>query len=294
LLKDSLLYDLSPQSAAISEQRRTLLQTYFSASPANMKIQMLNELMNVYTKLSYASNIFDYVQTTLLKMIFLQSDAGRQNQISTVQKSRRPAQKISESRSEPAETKPKTKEKSSSHPLADKFWASDVSRETSNPQSDENSDSDFDENFLLSLLVGADKNSRKADEEQYSNLPLYENSLEFGKFATSLKGTNLIASAEQYLLVQAKNQMKANLINRLQKDEGYEILTGKMLSKKKKVFAVAPDKRQKLIETFKQRSKEGTLPAPAKFDEMQKQEVKEQSTPDYLKTLFSDLQVVDD
>ena len=153
----------------------------------------------------------------------------------------------------------------------------------------------FDDEFLLSLLVGADKTNKNQDMENLKNVNIYMSNLEYAKFAASLRKSQIIASADSYILIGVTNDLQANEINELQNEAGYEGFMKEIAGKPKKLFAIEITRARKLIELFKERMKNKTLPSPAVIEVSHVQEKDSgQEQIDYLKSVFKELEIVED
>lgn len=293
LLKNSLLYDLSRDSAQIPEiQKQTIRQDFAPSLPAK-RMSLLNDLMEVYNKLPYASNILDYLETVLLKNGYetvpeirnTQSEIGPAVQIQREKPYEKP-----EIQSTPVKKVPKQKD---NHELTKRFWNSDVSRETFLPRSDRSKTPELTTEILLSMLVGADKAERKLDEEKLKDVRSYMNDIKYGRLAVSLDKGEIIASAPEYILYCSPGKMTAMEINEIESTIGYSNFTEKLTGKPKKVFSVPFSEKEALIREFRKRAAAGTLPAPYKVEHKPQEQVHQQSEEEFLRGIFPDLVVTD-
>lgn len=297
LLKDSLIYDLASGTSLLSERKKEVIKKSLSPVPSWKRIQMLNELMNVYNKLGYASNMLDYIETALLKSAFsVQSAPAVSDRQSHDQPHMAAGQILQKTENPiPAPVKPaKSPKVSKKSDLAMLFWNSDVSRETMGKEKNPKSEFRLEEDFLLSLLVGASKTIRSEDEGHMNDLPKYFEDVDWGKFANALKGSKIVASAETYMLVSAPHMLERDHINALQNEDGFEEFTNQWLGHPKKLFSLAENDRVTLLQTFVKRSKEKTLPEPAKIEVSLASSEPEESLEESLKARFPDLVVQDD
>lgn len=298
LYKDSLLMEMAKNTNLISEKKRKVIEKSFLPQPINKRIDTLNDLMNLYNKLAYSSNVMDYLETILLKSALWKSQIPVSNG-STVQYEKQipqqiPSENISESqqksRSKPVQT-PKVREKTD---LASLFWKSDVSRETIQPEKKSVSEFIFPEDFLLGLLVGATKAEKSQDQSHMNAITQDLNDLEFGKFANALMNSAIAASSQNYLLLAAGSKLSRDQINTLQDTLGFEGYMKKLLGRPKKVFALTRHETNLLIQKFKERAQTKTLPPAAQIEIAAETLPIEESIEDQLKKRFDDLQIVND
>lgn len=302
LYKDSLLQELYSQTDLISEKRKKVIEKSFLSQPVEKRIQILNDLMNLYNKLAYSSNVMDYIETILLKNALwkpapmfqrpvqqaVQPQYERRSSIHSPseQKSDRPMRPQNPTVSTaPASTKPD---------LAKQFWNMNVSRETSEKTEMHQSEFRFSEDFLLSLLVGATKTEKSNDLNHMKDGSKYIHDLDYAKFAMSLRGSKIAASGTNYILLGVANNLIKDNINGLEQSIGYEAFTNKLLGKPKKVFAITLDEVTSLFAAFKKRAAEKTLPDPAMIEVLLPAAEQEVPVEEQLKKRFTDLKIEED
>lgn len=294
LLKESIIIDYSKNTTLVSENHKQIINKYFSDNKPNLRIKLLEELMNTYNKYVYASNVLDYLESAILKVSLEKYPIHNMNSEKEIPKKQSEHISLSydlssENREKAAET-PKLDENEQKN----KEKTSDVSRETISEQKSDNSKIILHDEFILQLLVGSNKNIRMEDSKQFVHLKSYLLDLDLAKYANSLIDANLIASAETYIVVSASSELEAKMINEMQNNEGYEHFTMKLLGKEKKVFAIDKGKQEKIFSVFKERMIAGTLPSPAVIEIIKKttdQVVNDENNP---LSLFDNLIVVDD
>lgn len=280
LYKDSLLLDLSKKTKLLSEKRKTLLQQSFLIHPTPKRVSMLNDLMALYNKLAFSSNVMDYLETILLKAALYQvsvypsfSNAKPEisspssNGLRSLGESNETVDSPTLSNNQPSieEDLPKKSISSPKTPdLASIFWQKNVSRETTSKNHKSNALKD--ENFLLSLLVGANKEEKEHDQVLLKENIRYVHDIEYAKFATTLQEGMIVASGPTYLVYSVRDEVNRDFMNGLQESQGYEIYFEALLEKPKKLFVLTIKEAQKLIQTFVNRKKENTLPPAAQID----------------------------
>ena len=121
----------------------------------------------------------------------------------------------------------------------------------------------LDNEFLLSLLAGANKPEKAKDIEKFNNLDFYMMDLNYAKYANLLKHCLIVASGNNYIVLCTDNQPEANEINEADQQDKFGELMVKLLEQNKKVFAIAKEQQKIVIQLFKDRMIAGTLPQPA-------------------------------
>lgn len=133
--------------------------------------------------------------------------------------------------------------------------------------------------FVLSLLVQARKQSKEEDKEKWIKLEEYLYDFEYSMWAKLLLGTKVVASGDTFILVCAKYKVDTSRIN----TEANNVEIFKFMSDKidicKRVFAVNEDSFNSIVNEFKERSKNDTLPEAIEielYDKMDLQYSKEE------------------
>ncbi len=306
LYKDSLLQEMAAQTNLISEKRKQVIEKSFLPQPVDKRIQILNDLMNLYNKLAYSSNVMDYIETILLKNALWKPQtlvqtapypASKPMNLPRYEK-QPPVQNPSEQKSDgKIQSNPQTINtvKNEKKPdLAKQFWNMNVSRETSEKAENHQSEFRFSEDFLLSLLVGATKAEKTSDLDHMKNGGKYLTDLEFAKFAKSMSGARIAASGSNYILLGVQSVLVKDNINGLEQSLGYESFTNQLLGKPKKVFAITMDEVANLFSAYKKRSAAQTLPSAAMIEVLLPSTTEEIPVEEQLKKRFENLTIQDD
>ncbi|MEY8308971.1 DNA polymerase III subunit gamma/tau [Erysipelotrichaceae bacterium 51-3] len=299
LYKDSLLQELYSKTDLISEKRKKVIEKSFLSQPVDKRIQILNDLMNLYNKLAYSSNVMDYIETILLKNALWKPAPMFQPSVQPVSQPQYERRNLVQNRSEQKSDRliqhqnptVSTASASPKPDLANKFWNMNVSRETSEKTTKHQSEFRFSEDFLLSLLVGATKTEKNNDLTHMKDGSKYANDLEYAKFALSLRGSRIAASGNSYILLGVTNNLIKDNINGLEQSIGYEAFTNKLLGKPKKVFAITLDEVTSLFTAYKKRAAQKSLPDPAMIEVLLPASEQEIPVEEQLKKRFADLKI---
>ncbi|WP_273477051.1 DNA polymerase III subunit gamma/tau [Faecalicoccus acidiformans] len=304
LLKDSLILDRAPQTGLVLPAHKEVIQEKFMISPSPFRLNVLNELMDTYTKFHYASSILDYLETAFLKCV-LNSDIPKESKIEqkVENKSKEngiPELKITDSSydlsSDYSEIDKKEENNAENTTKIDDLKISDVSRETLKQDRNEDRKIRLEEEYVLQLLVGAQKKERQIDTQKMSQNEYYLSDLKFGRFASTLRNAHIVASGKNYMIVGVNSEIEAKEINSLQLEEGYESFTESILGVTKVVFALDSKQEQKVLEDFKIRWAEKTLPEAAEVQIVRKSKASspQNTKEEQMKELFPTLEIVED
>ena len=304
LLKDSLILDRAPQTGLVLPAHQEVIQEKFMISPSPFRLNVLNELMDTYTKFHYASSILDYLETAFLKCV-LNSDIPKESKIEQKMENKSKENGISDPKitdssydlsSDYSEIDKKEENNAENTVKVDDLKISDVSRETLKQDRNEDRKIRLEEEYVLQLLVGAQKKERQIDTQKMSQNEYYLLDLKFGRFASTLRNAHIVASGKNYMIVGVNSEIEAKEINSLQLEEGYESFTESILGVTKVVFALDSKQEQKVLEDFKIRWAEKTLPEAAEVQIVRKSKVSspQNTKEEQMKELFPTLEIVED
>ena len=165
--------------------------------------------------------------------------------------------------------------------------------ENDNTTSTSNGVKCLSQQYILQLLVGANKPEKNEDVIKIQSVDRYALDLAHAKYANLLKNCNIIASGEQYIVLCVETMAKANEINDLDKNSEFLNFTLELFKKKKKIFALIPQQRDEAIDAFVKCQKEGNLPEPIRF--VFKEEVKQEDEKiTVIKSLFQNIEIKED
>lgn len=270
LLKESIILDYSSNSQLVSNTHKEVIEKYLLKSPSPFRFNVLNELMDVFNKYNYASNVLDYLETALLKSISnsyeikskithdVIEDSDRENK-ENFAKSSDLSYDLTSEKSEIDKKVPKNSENTG---ISELETISDVSRETLKEVRNKDSKIILNDEYILQLLVGANKTERKIDTAKMDERNMYLADLEYAKYANSLRNIAIVASGDKYIVVAVRSELEAKEINEMQLTQGFEDFMEQVLGKAKKIFAIDHIQQTRVLEEFKERMIQGTLPEP--------------------------------
>lgn len=270
LLKESIILDYSSNSQLVSNTHKEVIEKYLLKSPSPFRFNVLNELMDVFNKYNYASNVLDYLETALLKSISNSYEIKSKITHDVIEESdRENEENFAESSdlsydltSEKSEIDKKVPKNSENTGISELETISDVSRETLKEVGNKDSKIILNDEYILQLLVGANKTERKIDTAKMDERNMYLADLEYAKYANSLRNIAIVASGDKYIVVAVRSELEAKEINEMQLTQGFEDFMEQVLGKAKKIFAIDHIQQTRVLEEFKERMIQGTLPEP--------------------------------
>lgn len=270
LLKESIILDYSSNSQLVSNTHKEVIEKYLLKSPSPFRFNVLNELMDVFNKYNYASNVLDYLETALLKSISNSYEIKSKTTRDVIEDSdREKEENFAKSSdlsydltSEKSEIDKKVPKNSENTGISELETISDVSRETLKELGNKDSKIILNDEYILQLLVGANKTERKIDTAKMDERNMYLADLEYAKYANSLRNIAIVASGDKYIVVAVRSELEAKEINEMQLTQGFEDFMEQVLGKAKKIFAIDHIQQTRVLEEFKERMIQGTLPEP--------------------------------
>lgn len=270
LLKESIILDYSSNSQLVSNTHKEVIEKYLLKSPSPFRFNVLNELMDVFNKYNYASNVLDYLETALLKSISNSYEIKSKTAHEVIEESDgENEENFAESSdlsydltSEKSEIDKKVPKNSENTGTSELEIISDVSRETLKEVGNKDSKIILNDEYILQLLVGANKTERKIDTAKMDERNMYLADLEYAKYANSLRNIAIVASGDKYIVVAVRSELEAKEINEMQLTQGFEDFMEQVLGKAKKIFAIDHIQQTRVLEEFKERMIQGTLPEP--------------------------------
>ena len=301
MLKDSLILDYSENSTLVSDMNKDMIRKYFKLAPINFRIKCMEELMDTYNKYTYASNALDYLEASLLKI----SSYSYESKTHIIDSDHNDFKEAEEEEnyetsyddtSDDSDIIEKNTQKDDNNGVLEKSEISDVSRETLKQSENKNNKIILNDEFVIQLLVGATKMERSIDTNKFNNIGQFISSLEFGKYAATLRNSTIMASGSNYIVVCVSSEIFAKQINEFELNYGYEDFMEVLLGKAKKVFALDKTQQSRVLDEFKERMISGNLPEQYQVRLKRKDAESENnmSIEDHMKSLFPNIEIKED
>lgn len=301
MLKDSLILDYSENSTLVSDMNKDMIRKYFKLAPINFRIKCMEELMDTYNKYTYASNTLDYLEASLLKI----SSYSYESKTHIIDSDHNDFKEAEEEEnyetsyddtSDDSDIIEKNTQKDDNNGVLEKSEISDVSRETLKQSENTNNKIILNDEFVIQLLVGATKMERSIDTNKFNNIGQFISSLEFGKYAATLRNSSIMASGSNYIVICVSSEIFAKQINEFELNYGYEDFMEVLLGKAKKVFALDKTQQSRVLDEFKERMISGNLPEPYQVRLKRKDAESENnmSIEYHMKSLFPNIEIKED
>ena len=296
LLKNSVIYDYAPDTTLIDSNVKEVLKEYFMFAPNPFRMQVLDSLMDTYNKFRYASNVLDYLETGLLKTISHSHEQSydKSSNISEMKKNENQISKydLSSEKSDNSisihREEPKIKENKLSE-------SKNVSRETLKKSDNTNRKIIYEDEYILRLLVSANKEERAKDSQKYEKINDFISDLNYMRPANLLKKTKILASGLNYILINVGSELESKEINEYENDNSFDGFIEEILGSRKKVFCIDQVQAKRVINQFKERMQAGNLPDKIEIElEAKKSNSDELDKKSPIEKIFKNIEIRED
>ncbi len=269
IVKDVLIYSDQGKERLLTRITAAEAQNIINVVPNETLFEDIRDLEQLIAREKQSQNFLVYLELCLIRMA---EDKGTTKETVTRVTKTIKEPEIKAVEEEVVETKP-VKE--------------DVQEEKSEPDP-EMQVIETDMNYLLSLLLNANKDLKISDQIVYNKLDLYAYEPEKRKFYQMLIGTELFASNKDAIIISG-NRSQADNINTLSANRDLYRFLNKEFGIDKMVYAIDQEKKRALIEMYKNTPIEARRnPAPVFVEKYNIEEKKEKTPEEKLKDLFGD------
>lgn len=301
ILKESVIFDYTKDASLLHALNKDEAELVVNGSGTKKRLSMIDVLMETYDKYRNAANVGSYFEVCLLKMMsideqtIVQTQPVKQN--TPVIKQTIVEKPVYQMPNVSRETSVPVKQSNPQRPMqtaeievddhVENYYEPSIMDEI--PEMIDNKTAHpLDDEFVLELLVGANKPEKQQDLMNFQRIPEYAFELKWAKAANLLKSGKIMASGSNYLILTMSSQAEANEINEKDSMNEFAEFSKELLQKTKKIFAVTAEQQKRVTNNFVIRRNDGTLPAPAVLDvkEVLKKKETEVSNEEIIVNLF--------
>ena len=307
ILKESIIYAFTSEAKLLHILNSDETLHINQQVTTKQKFDMIQLLMEAYDKYRFAANANSYFEVCLLKMLDVSLNKDIQSSVEAKTSSKVMLQFEDDTPATPKAPifKPRNMEQSVSRETLQKkptVTEPELTIDTTENQESINFGfntvfeepkiikplKSLEDEFILSLLAGANKPEKAADMQSLQLIDQYTINLKWGKYANLIKHANIVGSGNNYIVLGVDNQAEANQINEIDSNNEFSEFLEELLKKSKKVFAVSREQQQRVILSFKDRMINGTLPEPVVIEDVivRKEVIKEKSQDEIVIDLF--------
>ncbi len=274
IVKDVLIYSDQGKDRLLTRITAAEAQNIINNIPIETLFEDIRNLEQLIAREKQSQNFLVYLELCLIRMAEAETVTERTVTRATKQ-------------TEEKENKPVEETVIEEAPVKEEKVKKEIREEVS--ESDpEMQVIETDMEYLLSLLLNANKDLKISDQIVYNKLDLYAYEPEKRKFYQMLIGTELFASNKDAIIISG-NKSQADNINTLSANRDLYRFINKEFGIDKMVYAIDPEKKRTLIEMYKNTPIEVRRnPAPVFVEKYNIEEKKEKTPEEKLKELFGD------
>ena len=287
IVKDVLIYSDQGKANLLTRITEAEAQDIINHVSIETLFKDAGELEQLISREKQSQNFLIYLELCLIKM----SENG-----SLIKEKKETPRPVKEEKNEPVkEAKPKQEIKEEKEETKEEI-REEVKEEVKKEEPVEEDPGlkviDTDMNFLLAILLDANKDLKISDQIIYNKLDLYAYDTEKRKFYQMLIGTELFASNKDAMIISG-NRVQADNINTRSANEDLYRFINKEFGIDKMVYAIDPDKKRRLIEMYKNTPRE-MRNRPVYVEKYNIEEKRELTPEEKLKDLFGDVVKVEE
>lgn len=245
ILKECVIYEATREADFLNSIELDHVQDMICKTDAKNLLAMIDVLNEARSQYRYASDIYSVFEVAILKMIY----------VSEVKENKEELPLISST------TKPKIEKEEKKTVVKEEKKPAEV----------------FETEYLLKLLVGADRESRMAVSNQWGNIDNYLFNENVAKYFLQLKSSVVGAVGKDYIVVHTKYSSGAEVLNESNQELAFTEAIQSALHRNYRIVAITDDEYQKLIEEFKLRQKNNTLPKAEEKEEVSEEKEKDET-----------------
>ncbi|NLC54864.1 MAG: DNA polymerase III subunit gamma/tau [Erysipelothrix sp.] len=279
-LKETVIYSYSKSTELLQNLSKEEVESILNVVNSSQLLQMIDILMDIDAAKKNISDLVSYMELGFIKMISIVENKTKFSEEISPQK-------------DVTIAKP-TKNTNYKKEVVDKINIEEEFKKHLTPTSEEtkvkkldldSNDSDMDKNddkedidvigvhktepqrdivlndeTLLSLLTFADKEKRISIQTDWENIVNYCNDVEVAKYAYKLCKSSILAIGDNYVVAVVEHNHLATDLNDDSNQIGLTKFLKEKLNEELRVFAITTEKSQEIIEKFKTRAANNTLP----------------------------------
>lgn len=276
ILKEAVIYSYTKDSGLLHNLNVNEVEKILENKNSRILLRMVDILMEATVSYKSATNVSSYFEVAVLKMMAI---VDEKEQVQIIQKQE--VKEVVIPTIVPTSTpSPKTPEVVIDEELVQdepiEITQTVQEEVVEKPKKEKNEpDQILSTEFILSLLVSANKETKENDKNSWSQLENKSRDLSCAKCATILKSTMIVASGEDFVVVTSDTTAEANQINDLQLNQELHFFIKEQLELDKMIYAVGKENFIEITQEFKERMSRNELPPSAQITKYKKVVTKE-------------------
>lgn len=303
ILKETIIFEYTKEGKLLHVLNSEEALSIIEKVSIKKRFDMISLSMETYDKYRTAANASSYFEVCLLKMLDLA--ASNEQVIPEQPVYQQPVQQkqIDKPVEQPQNVSRETFIPKQETPKPQLFVPDDDPYEDDQPpvlfeeqpiqikvavRKDNKKAQPIDDEYILSLLAGANKPEKASDMENFKRIEEYTIDLKWAKFANLIKHGKIVGAGSNYIVLAVDNQAEANQINELDSNNELCAFLQELLKKSKKIFAISAEQNRRVINEFKERMVNGTLPEPVQVESVivNNEETREKTQEEIVLDLF--------
>lgn len=267
ILKEAVIYSYTKDSGLLHNLNVNEVEKILENKNSKILLRMVDILMEATVSYKSATNVSSYFEVAVLKMMAI---VDEKEQVQIIHKE---------------EVKEVVAPIINASPVTPEVVIEEESIEITEPVKEEviekpkkeknEPDQILSTEFILSLLVSANKETKENDKNSWNQLENKSRDLSCAKCATILKSTMIVASGEDFVVVTSDTTAEANQINDLQLNQELHFFIKEQLELDKMIYAVGKENFIEITQEFKERMSRNDLPPSAQITKYKKVVTKE-------------------
>ena len=267
ILKEAVIYHYTKDDSLINKLNREEAETILRIRP-KILLGMIDDLMDTSEKYRSSANLVSYFEIGMLKLMSRINESV-ESSVATTQTQPKIEQVVSTPRVNSNNDTVKTVKV---EPTVEVVAQEPVNKSTDSDKNPSVSSqpaptdllmpSVLDYDFLLRLLVGADKAKRQRDEQRWNLIENYTLDLVWARYASMLRGSSVMAAGEGFILVSVPHSGTVSELNSPDHETMLARFANEILGAPHKVFAVSEEDKLRITQLFKEKNTKGELPKP--------------------------------
>lgn len=267
ILKEAVIYSYTKDSGLLHNLNVNEVEKILENKNSKILLRMVDILMEATVSYKSATNVSSYFEVAVLKMMAI---VDEKEQVQIIHKE---------------EVKEVVAPIINASPVTPEVVIEEESIEITEPVKEEviekpkkeknEPDQILSTEFILSLLVSANKETKENDKNSWNQLENKSRDLSCAKCATILKSTMIVASGEDFVVITSDTTAEANQINDLQLNQELHFFIKEQLELDKMIYAVGKENFIEITQEFKERMSRNDLPPSAQITKYKKVVTKE-------------------
>lgn len=274
-LKECIIFAYTNDETLINKLSRSDVDSILGLRTARQLIEMIDVLMETSEKYRNASSVISYFEVCLLKLMTIdetKQDAKKSEEVKVkdIPVSVNTVTEMVKQEEKPILKEEKVAEEVMDIPEAkvDEINLFEIPEKKPLVESKDMAVEVISIDFLLQLLVSANKESKATDSQCWNLINEKTTDLKWARLANLLKASQIAASGNDFVILSVNYQSLANQINDSEIKNDLFVFMNDILKMNKQVFAVTLDSFREAANLFVEKRKINELPEPIKLNQM--------------------------